>query len=86
VLGLESAARDGAPTTADLTPRESEVLRQIARGLSNREIADQLFISVRTVERHISSIYAKIGADGTAARAVATVYAFERGLARAHEM
>lgn len=84
-LGLGPAACDGTPTTADLTPRESEVLCQVARGLSNREIADRLYISVRTVERHISSIYAKIGADGTAARAVATVYAFERGLARAHE-
>lgn len=45
-----------------LSPRELEVLRLVAVGLSNREIADQLFISVPTVKRHISTIFAKLGA------------------------
>ena len=46
---------------AGLTPREVEVLCLVAEGLSNREIADRLYLSVRTVERHISNIYNKIG-------------------------
>jgi ATP/maltotriose-dependent transcriptional regulator MalT len=55
-----------------LSAREVEVLRLIAAGLNNHEIAATLFISVRTVERHITNLYAKIGADG---RADATAYA-----------
>jgi DNA-binding CsgD family transcriptional regulator len=49
-----------------LTGREVEVLRLIAGGRSNKEIADQLFLSVRTVERHITNLYAKIDAHGKA--------------------
>lgn len=64
----------------DLTPREVEVIRLVAEGLSNQDIAARLFISVRTVERHISTIYDKIGASGSTARAVATAYAFEHHL------
>ena len=55
-----------------LTARELEILRLIAGGGSNQEIAGDLVISVRTVERHITNIYAKIGARG---RADATVFA-----------
>jgi DNA-binding NarL/FixJ family response regulator len=44
-----------------LTPREVEVLRLIAAGKSNRAIADELFLSVRTVERHITNIHSKLG-------------------------
>src|SRR5262249_24412282 len=54
-------------------PRELEVLRLVAAGHSNREIADELVLSVRTVERHINNLYAKIGARG---KADATAYAF----------
>lgn len=43
-----------------LTPRESEILNLIAAGLSNREIADRLFLSPRTVERHIANLYLKL--------------------------
>ncbi len=60
-----------------LSEREVEVLRLIAAGSSNREIAGQLVLSVRTVERHITNIYAKIGARG---KADATAYALRNSL------
>jgi ATP/maltotriose-dependent transcriptional regulator MalT len=63
-----------------LTEREVEVLRLIASGLSNRAIADELVLSVRTVERHISNLYSKIGVDGRTARAAVTAHAFRLGL------
>ena len=66
---------------AVLTEREAEILGRIAQGLSNQQIAEALFLSVRTVERHISNIYAKVGAHGKAARAAATAYAHTHGLA-----
>jgi DNA-binding NarL/FixJ family response regulator len=43
-----------------LTPREFDVLRRITAGMSNREIANELFISTRTVERHIENLYRKL--------------------------
>jgi DNA-binding NarL/FixJ family response regulator len=60
-----------------LTARELEVLRLVASGRSNREIAEELVLSVRTVERHVTNLYAKIGARG---KADATAYAFHHGL------
>jgi DNA-binding CsgD family transcriptional regulator len=63
------------PDPAGLSSRELEVLALIARGRTNQEIAEELFLSVRTVERHISTIYTKIGAHGRTARAAATAYA-----------
>jgi DNA-binding NarL/FixJ family response regulator len=74
----------GSPTggAADLTPREREVLGLIAAGKDNQEIAAVLVLSVRTVERHVSNIYDKIGASGAAARATATAYALRHGLTR----
>jgi DNA-binding NarL/FixJ family response regulator len=63
-----------------LTAREVDVLRLLARGLSNQEIADALVLSVRTVERHISTIYEKLGAHGKVARATASAYAVRHGL------
>jgi DNA-binding CsgD family transcriptional regulator len=60
---------------AELTPREVEVLRLIARGLSNLQIADELVLSVRTVERHITNLYAKIGVHS---KAQATAYALKQ--------
>jgi DNA-binding NarL/FixJ family response regulator len=55
-----------------LTPREAEVLRLIAAGRTNKEIASELVVSVATVQRHIANVYAKINARG---RADATAYA-----------
>ena len=69
-----------APPDPDLlTPREAEVLALLAAGTSNVAISRQLFLSVRTVERHIANIYEKIGAEGKSARAAATAYAFNHG-------
>jgi DNA-binding NarL/FixJ family response regulator len=54
-------AEDDAPIET-LTPRESEVLQLLARGLPNKQIAYQLKISEHTVKFHISSVYSKLGA------------------------
>jgi DNA-binding NarL/FixJ family response regulator len=51
------------------------VLRLLAAGKSNEEIAAALVLSIRTVERHISTIYGKLGVHGGAARAAAVSYA-----------
>lgn len=51
---------DGAENTPDLTQREHEILNRVAEGLSNREIADKLFLSRHTVEGHIKNIYRKL--------------------------
>jgi DNA-binding NarL/FixJ family response regulator len=67
-----------ARTVAGLTRREVEILRLIAAGRSNREIADDLALSVRTVERHITNLYTKIDVGG---RADATAFVFRHGLA-----
>jgi LuxR family transcriptional regulator, maltose regulon positive regulatory protein len=79
-LGAQPAPA-GAEAPAGLTAREVEVLRLVARGRSNQEIADELVLSVRTVERHIANIYDKIGASGRAARAAAASYALAAGVA-----
>jgi len=60
-----------------LTGRETEVLRLVAAGSTNRQISDELVLSIRTVERHIANIYAKIGARG---KADATTFAIRHHL------
>lgn len=57
----------------DLSPRELEVLELVTDGLTNEAIAERLFLSVRTVEHHLSSVYAKLCLSGKAARAAAAV-------------
>ena len=52
----------------------------IAQGLSNREIADALVLSVRTVERHIENVYNRLGISGRAGRAIVTAYALRHGV------
>jgi DNA-binding CsgD family transcriptional regulator len=64
-------ARQESPHDS-LTPRERDVLRLLAAGRSNREIGDALYLSVRTVERHIGNLYRKIDAHN---RAEATAWA-----------
>jgi predicted ATPase/DNA-binding CsgD family transcriptional regulator/DNA-binding XRE family transcriptional regulator len=67
------------PQIADgLTPRELEVLRLVALGLTNHEVADRLFLSRRTVDTHLHRVYEKLGVFG---RAAATRFAIEHDLA-----
>ncbi|MFP3902305.1 MAG: HD domain-containing phosphohydrolase [Acidimicrobiia bacterium] len=67
--GARPAPRQSA-WPAGLTDREVEVLRLIARGASNRAVAEQLYISTKTVGRHIENLYRKIGVSSRAAAAV----------------
>lgn len=65
------------PSVAGLTPRQVDVLRLVARGSTNREIADRLGISARTAEHHVQDIYTRIGVS---TRAAAALFAMEHGL------
>ena len=60
-----------------LTSREVEVLGLVASGLTNAQVAKELFLSPRTIQRHLNSIYHKIGVSS---RAAATRFAVEHGL------
>ena len=76
---IDIARRDPTPATRRARPgglsrRELEVLRLVADGRSSRDIASQLFISIRTAEHHIQNVYTKIGVSG---RAAATRWAVE---------
>jgi DNA-binding NarL/FixJ family response regulator len=79
---LSAAARAPAPPLddgeGDLTPRESDVLRLIAAGKSNREIARALFVSEATVKTHVNRIFAKTGSRD---RTQAMRYAYTNGFA-----
>jgi len=73
---ISTSTRD-APLPGNLTPREVDVLVLVAQGKSNREIADLLFISERTVATHISHILTKLDVPS---RTAATAYAYEHKL------
>jgi HD-GYP domain-containing protein (c-di-GMP phosphodiesterase class II) len=79
VDALLAAAEGAAPaSTSDrLTPRETEVLRLIAHGRANKQIARELNISAKTVDNHVQRIYGKAGVS---TRAAATLWAMQRGL------
>jgi ATP/maltotriose-dependent transcriptional regulator MalT len=75
---VESLSRKTAPRAAGgLTAREVEVLRLVAAGKTNRAIAAELFLSEKTVDRHVSNIFTKLGLSS---RAAATAYAYEHRL------
>ena len=76
---LDVRAGEATSRPDSLTERELEVLRLLASGRTNREIADVLVISVHTVARHVQNIFLKLGLSS---RAAATAYAYEHDLVR----
>lgn len=72
-LGEETVRNEGH----GLTPRELEVLRLVATGKTNKAIGRELFVSEKTVDRHVSNIFTKLDVSS---RAAATAYAYEHGL------
>lgn len=78
LLQVDAVARSGAHARfGALTPREIEVVRLVAEGKTNRGIAGQLYLSEKTVDRHLSNVFAKLGVSS---RAAATAYAYEHAL------
>jgi len=77
VVDVSPVPPESSALPDDLTPREADVLRAIAAGLSNAEIATELFISEVTVKSHINHLFAKIR---TRTRAEAVRYAYDHGL------
>jgi ATP/maltotriose-dependent transcriptional regulator MalT len=73
-------AADSNKNQFEFTGRELEVLRLIAEGKNNDEIAEKLFLSVRTVEKHLTNIYSKVGVSGKSARAYVASYAIKHNL------
>jgi DNA-binding NarL/FixJ family response regulator len=78
-LDDQPATSTAASDQLGLSRRELEVVTLLAHGRSNQEIADELVLSIRTVERHISSIYEKLGLHGASARTAAAAYVLGRG-------
>jgi DNA-binding NarL/FixJ family response regulator len=76
-LGVVAETEPGPAAPAGLSDREVEVLRLVASGQTNREIASTLHLSERTVARHLSNIFTKIGATS---RTAAAAFAYEHGL------
>ncbi len=74
---LGTLANADHPSTAGLSAREVQVLRLLATGATNRAIADRLVLSEKTVARHVSNIFGKLGVNN---RAAATAYAFQHEL------
>ena len=67
-----------APPAGGLSARETEVLRLVAAGKTNKHIAAELSLSEHTISRHLQNIFTKLGVNS---RAAATAFAFEHGLA-----
>ena len=74
----ETGGTAAGPLPGGLTPRQAEVLRLLAAGMSNKQIAAELYLSPSTVERHLATIYRKLGLTG---RVEAARYALAHGLA-----
>ena len=77
---MEKMSRRNEPILhEDLTKRENEILMLISEGKSNQEIADELFITLKTVKTHVSNILAKLEVED---RTQAAIYAFKHGLVK----
>jgi len=81
--GSDGTGNGHGDALARLTPREREVLAGVARGLSNRAIADELGITERTARTHVSNILGKLG---LASRTQAALYAVEHGMGAAEPL
>jgi ATP/maltotriose-dependent transcriptional regulator MalT len=78
LMRLDGLAREEQPDRSRLlSPREVQVLRLVAAGRTNKAIAAELFLSEKTIDRHVSNILAKLGVPS---RAAATARAYEHGL------
>jgi DNA-binding CsgD family transcriptional regulator len=77
VARVRALSDTSPPAAGALTGRELQVLRLVAAGMTNRAIAGELFLSERTVARHLSNIFSKLDVSS---RAAATAYAFQHGL------
>ena len=75
---MPGGSAGSALDTHGLSPRELEVLRLVASGKTNKAIAGQLFLSEKTVDRHVSNIFTKLDVPS---RSAATAWAFKHGLA-----
>lgn len=82
VIERFAAQPTSAPDLAELTEREADVLRELARGRSNQEIAAALFVSVQTVKSHVASILTKLGVRD---RTQAVIVAYESGFVQPGE-
>ncbi|MFY8222906.1 MAG: response regulator [Pirellulales bacterium] len=78
IAGAMAKREVSTATDVPLTPRETQVLRQVALGLSNREIADSLEISIETVKEHVQNLLRKTALDD---RTQAAVWAIRHGIA-----
>jgi DNA-binding NarL/FixJ family response regulator len=76
-FGLTGSAVAHGASEGGLSPREAEILKRVASGRSNREIASELWLSEQTVKYHLTNVYRKLGVRG---RTGATRYAFEHAL------
>lgn len=79
LIDVRKIIESGPEETHGLTGRELEVLSLVAKGLTNRDIAEELVVAVRTVDSHVGSIFTKLGVTN---RAAATAYAHRHQLAR----
>jgi RNA polymerase sigma factor (sigma-70 family) len=70
-LGDDERAPTVGADLSELSERERDVLELVAAGMSNEQIAERLFLSTRTVERHLSNVYVKLRLSGRSARAAA---------------
>jgi DNA-binding NarL/FixJ family response regulator len=85
-LGLPAINDESAAKSAGLTDRELEIMRAVARGLSNRAVAGELWVTEQTVKFHLTNIYRKLGITN---RTAAARWAIDRGLnepEREHEL